>query len=454
MSATIAADDQSSESAPVDDVLRVTITARSSSADLTLPSRIPLGEILPEVIRALGVMDPDDVHAGYRVCTAAGKSLRLESGLAAQGVVDGGVLTIQPGVDDEPARAYDDIVEAVADVVEEQAGGWSPQASRLTLVAIAGLLGLLAAWTLRIAGLEPGATAMIAACLALVLTLGAAVLAIVRRDSPGSFLSYGLALAFALLAAEAWASTGATTAILGGLSGAAIAAAMLATRRQIAWPAVAILAVGLIIAMTGWAVASTDAAAGQILTGTVVILTLGASLAPRYALQLARAEPPMIDSEAAILRDPEAIDPRTVERKVALASQVSSGLTLTLALLLVVAGPIIVGLGPAAFLVAWTVAGLLVLGARREARPAPLIIAVTGGSLAAVTSVIGAALAHPEWIPALAVVSALAALPLLLVIAFPPRSALLPPRALDVGESVLLVALVPLTVLALDVLPL
>jgi uncharacterized membrane protein len=79
---------------------------------------------------------------------------------------------------------------------------------------------------------------------------------------------------------------------------------------------------------------------------------------------------------------------------------------------------------------------------------------VSGGVLSLVTATLGAVAAEPRWGGTLAVLVALAAAGVLLTLAFPVRAVLVTARTLDVVESVLLVALVPLTVLALGVIPL
>ena len=63
------------------------------------------------------------MYGGYRVVTAEGRELAADAGLVIQGVEDGGLLTVTAGVDDRPPRVYDDVVEAMTDVVEQS---WRP----------------------------------------------------------------------------------------------------------------------------------------------------------------------------------------------------------------------------------------------------------------------------------------------------------------------------------------
>ncbi|MFB9764466.1 EsaB/YukD family protein, partial [Nocardioides kongjuensis] len=99
-------------------LVRVTVTSGTRRVDLVLPGAIPVAELLPELARSVGLLDPATVHGGYRVGTSEGRRLALDTGLTLQGIEDGGLLTVTAGVDDPAPRVYDDVVEAMTDVVE------------------------------------------------------------------------------------------------------------------------------------------------------------------------------------------------------------------------------------------------------------------------------------------------------------------------------------------------
>lgn len=441
--------------AATDEIVRLTVTARSRAADFTLPAQLPLAEILPGVVRSLAVLEPDEVHAGYRVLTADGVELSLESSLLAQGVRDGAVLAVRVGADEEPPKVYDDVVEAVADVVEEQAGGWDARASRATMLAVAGVLGVLAAWTLHAAPVGDLVTAVTAGSAAVLLTLAGAVLGRLRSDVAGALVLFGLAIAFVVVAALSGTVAGDGGAVLlAGAGSAVVGLVGLAVLRAPGWPLLPAVTVGAIGAGVGGLLAGTSWQAAHILLVLDVLVVLAAGLLPRYALQMTRTAPPPMSSEAAVLADPEPIDAAAVRRRVDLSARVVHGLNLTLVLLHVLAAPVIAASGPLGLAVAWAVAVLIVLAARREARVVDVALAVGGGVLAVVTASVGAVLAEPGWAPTIAILTAVAAAAVLAALAFPSAPPLATARALDIVETLLLIALVPLTVLALGVLPL
>ncbi|WP_127573445.1 type VII secretion integral membrane protein EccD [Georgenia faecalis] len=436
------------------EIVRLTVSARSRTADLTLPALLPVAEVLPGVVQTLGVLEPDEVHGGYRIHTAEGHELDLELSLLAQGVRDGAVLSVSVGVDQAPPKVYDDVVEAIADVVEEQAGGWTPESSRRTVLAVAATFALLGAWTLHVAPLSALLVTVTAAGVAVLATLAGAVLAKVRADIAGALVLLGVAVAFAVVAATGGLLDGpGPTGVAAGLGAAAVGAAGLAVLGARGWPLLPAVTVGAVGAAVGGLVATTDIDAGQALLVLTALLVLVAGLLPRYALQVTRTTPPPAQSEAAVLADPEPIDERALRRRVELSARVVHGLRLTLVVLHVLAAPVVAAMNPLALAVTWIVSALLILAARRDARAVDVIVSVTGGVLAVVTATVGAILAEPGWAPVVGIVVAVTATAVLVSFVFPSRNEVALARALDVSESVLLLLLVPLTVLALGVIP-
>jgi hypothetical protein len=133
-------------------LVHVTVASGSRRVDLVLPGAIPVAELVPELARSVGLLDATTVYGGYRLITQDGRELATDSGLTMQGVEDGGLITVTAGVDDEPPRVYDDVVEAMADVVEHDLTPWQPAAGRRTALWAAGLALALGAYTLRLEG--------------------------------------------------------------------------------------------------------------------------------------------------------------------------------------------------------------------------------------------------------------------------------------------------------------
>ena len=121
-------------------LVRVTVASGTRRVDLVLPGAVPVAELVPELARSVGLLDAATVYGGYRLVTAEGRELAGDAGLIIQGVEDGGLLTVTAGVDDPPPRVYDDVVEAMADVVERDLEPWAPASGRRTALVAAGLL--------------------------------------------------------------------------------------------------------------------------------------------------------------------------------------------------------------------------------------------------------------------------------------------------------------------------
>ena len=126
-------------------LVRVTVASGSRRVDLVLPGAVPVAELLPELARSVGLLDAATVYGGYRIVTAEGRALAADAGLVMQGVEDGGLLTVAAGVDDAPPRVYDDVVEAMTDVVEHDLKPWEPASGRRTALVAAGMLMALGA---------------------------------------------------------------------------------------------------------------------------------------------------------------------------------------------------------------------------------------------------------------------------------------------------------------------
>ena len=82
-------------------LVRVTVASGTRRVDLVLPGAVPVAELVPELARSVGLLDPATVYGGYRLITAEGRELATDAGLVIQGVEDGGLLTVAAGVDDD-----------------------------------------------------------------------------------------------------------------------------------------------------------------------------------------------------------------------------------------------------------------------------------------------------------------------------------------------------------------
>ncbi len=151
---------------------RIAVVAPNRRLDLALPEHLPLVGLLPAVLRQADEEPSDGTsHGGWMLRRGDGSPVDLARTLAAQNVRDGETLHLVPRRTEWPELAYDDLMEAVADGARRRGVAWSPFATRLTGLIVAGvllLLGLVVIVTSEEPGWLGGAVALGAAGLLLV----------------------------------------------------------------------------------------------------------------------------------------------------------------------------------------------------------------------------------------------------------------------------------------------
>ncbi|GAB3855320.1 hypothetical protein GCM10029963_49930 [Micromonospora andamanensis] len=151
---------------------RIAVVAPNRRLDLALPEHLPLVGLLPAVLRQADEEPSDGTsHGGWILRRSDGSAIDLTRTLAAQNVRDGETLHLVPRRTEWPELAYDDLMEAVADGARRRGVAWSPFATRLTGLIVAGvllLLGLVVIVTSEQPGWLGGAVALGAAGLLLV----------------------------------------------------------------------------------------------------------------------------------------------------------------------------------------------------------------------------------------------------------------------------------------------
>ncbi|MCL2422292.1 MAG: EsaB/YukD family protein [Micrococcales bacterium] len=169
-------------------VVHVTVTAEGRQVDTSVPAQVPLVELLPGIVNALGALSVSQVHTGFTLSRSDGTRLDPTSTCAAQHVADGTVLVLVSGELVAERRRYDDVVEAIIDATADQPR-WTPTDHAHTAVAVS--LTLL---TLGAGLLAAGGHAFVAFGTAAVLVVTGAVLARIGQTVAG----HGLALAGAV----------------------------------------------------------------------------------------------------------------------------------------------------------------------------------------------------------------------------------------------------------------
>ncbi len=432
-------------------VVRVTVASHSRSLDLVLPSAVPVAELVPELARVVGLLDPTLVHGGYRVLTPGGRRLEDDASLAGQGVEDGALLTVAAGIDAAGAPRYDDPVEAMADVLAERVPSWPMGAGRRAgLGALVLLLALALAGQVLGAGVAAGWGGSAGAATATAVSLLGCGVGLARWwRAPDAavvlvWASVGhAALAGALLAPVATGQPGVmvATAGAGGLAAALSALAGLPGARLALVPAALLGGLALV---AGWL--STLAPAGPLITGATLLAASVAAggLSPRLAVAAAR-----LDAGAGT-RDGEplgtgAVDLAEIESDGLLAHRIVVALEVTLGLLLVALAPLVAALGPAGAALGLCCCAVVLLRARRF-RAAALVATCLGfGALATAATLTAVLVQHAGARAPLAVVLLVAGAALSASL---PHAALAWHRVAGAAESCCLIALIPLLVAA------
>lgn len=324
-----------------DGLVRVTAVAGTRRSDLAVPGAVALAELLPDLARAVGLLDPAAAYAGHRVL-AHGRRLRADQGLREQGVGDGALLAVAAVADDPPVPTHDDLVEVTADAVRGRR-----------------------AW-------EAGHT---------------------RR-----------------------------TTLVGGLLAVAAGGGIAATD-----------AVGRVVA--GW---SMPGGSGVTAAIALVLVVLAGHALPAFAVAagVARA-------------DVAPIDVARVEAMVRRAGRVLVAGSVAVAALTAALVPAVATDPPGAALVL-TCCGVLLLRARRHRGFAPALADVAGGLAVLVATILTLVVRQPDQRDTLAAALALAGCVACALARLPAAPSPLRARALDLAETILLVALAPLLLVATD----
>jgi type VII secretion integral membrane protein EccD len=434
-------------------LVRVTVTSGTRRVDLVLPGAVPVAELVPELARSVGLLDASTVYGGYRLVTAEGRRLAADSGLTLQGVEDGVTLTVTAGIDDDPPRVYDDVVEAMTDVVERDLKPWEPASGRRTALSAAALLMGLGAVALLIQ--EDSLLAAVAAVtVAFALVSGAIVLSRAQREAEAAVAVAWMGAGYAAVAGLMLAPEGpffdypVAYAGAGALIAGLVCLVGLGEGRTLVIPPVV---VGALFLATGMLMRATDFDPAVVLTVVLTVVVMIGSVFPWLALGATRTQVDQLFSAADITADPAEIDPARVGADARVAHEILVAISGTVGLLLVVIAPLAVSLGLFGALLA-VVCSLVVMLRTRQYRTGPeVLVGLVSGILGLVSVAVSLLVMFPEWQPVAAVVLAGSGGVLLAATLLPATPSVRRGRFGDVVESIALLALLPLAVLAVGV---
>jgi len=175
--------DHSVRTSAASGLTRLSVAAPGRRLDLTVPSNLPVADLLPELIRHAGddLSDTGERHGGWLLRRADGTPVGLAQSLYAQGLHDGAALVLVAAAESWPQAEFDDVVEAIADGGRRYGQPWSPSATRTAALAGAGVLLAVPLLTL----VRQGAGHPSAGGAALVLALGLLLAGIVASRAFG-----------------------------------------------------------------------------------------------------------------------------------------------------------------------------------------------------------------------------------------------------------------------------
>lgn len=123
---------------------RVTVVAPRTRMDLSLPSDVPLADLLPTLLRYAGedLADEGAAHGGWALSRLGEQPLDTDRSPQELQIRDGEVLYFTPRTAVAPEVVFDDVVDAVATATLDRPGRWQLTTTRSFAVGVA-VLALL-----------------------------------------------------------------------------------------------------------------------------------------------------------------------------------------------------------------------------------------------------------------------------------------------------------------------
>ncbi|GAA1929620.1 hypothetical protein GCM10009737_34350 [Nocardioides lentus] len=431
-------------------LVKVTVASGTRRVDLVLPGSVPVAELLPELARSVGLLDPATVYGGYRLVTQEGRELGPETGLVAQGVEDGGLLTVSAGVDEEPPRVYDDVVEAMADVVERELKPWEPETGRRTALAAAMLLLGLGAVALLVQG-DALVAGVAATVIAVLLVAGAVVLSRVQHEPEAAVALASMSAVHGAVAGLLLAPDGPLFGLplacagAGALAAGVVAVVGIDAGRALAMPPVVL---GALATAGGLLLDNVDLDARVVFVVLLVLVVVAGSVFPWLALGATGTQVEQIFTLADVTRDPDDVDPDRVGSDARTAHEILLAVSATVGLLLVMVAPLAVSLGVTGTLLAVMSCVVVMLRTRQYRTGSEVLVGLASGVVGLFTVAVSVLLMHESWRAIAAVALAVTGAVLVAATLVPASASVRRGRLGDLAETIALVSLVPLAVFA------
>ncbi|GAA4640699.1 type VII secretion integral membrane protein EccD [Actinoallomurus vinaceus] len=323
---------------------RVTIVAPQRRIDLSLPSDVPLAHMLPTLLRVAGanMADAGLAHSGWVLQRLDDAPFDPGRSLSQLGVRDGEVLYFRPRMAQIPEMSFDDVADVIATGIKDRSDRWRPQSTRSYGLGAAGAALAVGVVAIALSGPPWTAPTIAAGIVAFLLLIGGMAVSRAFGDSgAGAILGYA-AVPYGFLAGLlAPARRGIELTQVGAPHLlAAFGAAML-----VAVIAAFAVAEGVPVFL-GVAIAAAMGAVGSGLSyafpslpapgvaGTVAAVVMAfTALIPTLSFRLARLPlPPVPTSAEDLRRDTELVEGRAVLKRTTEADRYATGLVAAVAL--------------------------------------------------------------------------------------------------------------------------
>ena len=479
------------------ELVRVSVLGGNTQFDVGLPAGVPIATLIPELLvhirsrdndllRGAGSAGDDEDETAlsrphlWTLSMVGGEGLATHLTLSDSGVRDGELLVLQSTKSGSVPPLFDDVIDAVARLSDEQSSQWSATTARYAGYVAAVAASALTALAVLVAdGPETTWPLIVSAAACVVLMIAGGVVSRIHHDAATSVALLCAALPQAMATGMLIVPGVVGRADLGSGCVVALVAAVVSYR---------VTGAGALChsAATTACVIGGSACGGALLTESspasagAVIAACGLAviaLAPRLTIILAKLPLPpvptaggagdLIDHEPApTIEGIGAVgamtlpDARTLERRAALADSYLTGILTGAALVTVAAtlvsvswySPAEVGPTPVTVLLAAVICAVLCLRGRSHGGLAPAAVLIGTGTLAwlgVLAAVLFATGLNPGGVVAAGLVTVVAAAAIGVVA---PRHEFSPVlrRAAELGEYALVATIVPLLLWILD----
>ena len=209
--------------------------------------------------------------------------------------------------------------------------------------------------------------------------------------------------------------------------------------------------VGAIFLATGLVMRAATFDPAIVLTTTMTLVVMAGSVFPWLALGATGTTVDQLYSTQDITADPDEIDPARVSADARVAHEILVAVSSTVGLLLVIIAPLAVSLGVAGAVLAVMCCLVVMLRTRQYRTGTEVLVGLVSGILGLLSVGISMLWLHPDWRPTAAVALSATGAVLLAVTLLPSAPSVRRGRFGDIAESVSLLSLLPLLVLATGV---